>query len=68
MPFYYLSPLRSLNPSPYMYFLKFKELTLVGASPEMLVRCEDGIIQTRPIAGTRPRGKDEAGDGRLARS
>jgi len=59
--------LRSLNPSPYMYFLKFKELTLVGASPEMLVRCEDGLIQTRPIAGTRPRGKDEAGDSRLAR-
>ena len=58
--------LRSLNPSPYMYFLKFKELTLVGASPEMLVRCEDGIIQARPIAGTRPRGKDEADDARLS--
>ena len=49
--------LRSLNPSPYMYLLKLKGLTLVGASPEMLVRCEDGLIQTRPIAGTRPRGR-----------
>lgn len=58
--------LRSLNPSPYMYLLKFKEFTLVGASPEMLVRCEDGIVQTRPIAGTRPRGKDGAEDIRLA--
>lgn len=58
--------LRSLNPSPYMYLLKFKEFTLVGASPEMLVRCEDGLVQTRPIAGTRPRGKDGAEDIRLA--
>lgn len=58
--------LRSLNPSPYMYLLKFKEFTLVGASPEMLVRSEDGLVQTRPIAGTRPRGKDSAEDNRLA--
>ncbi len=58
--------LRSINPSPYMYLLKFKEFTLVGASPEMLVRCEDGIVQTRPIAGTRPRGKDGVEDARLA--
>lgn len=58
--------LRSLNPSPYMYLLKFKEFNLVGASPEMLVRCEDGIVQTRPIAGTRPRGKNGAEDIRLA--
>ncbi len=54
--------LRSLNPSPYMYLLKLKDLTLVGASPEMLVRCEDGVLQTRPIAGTRPRGKDDKED------
>ncbi len=48
--------LRSLNPSPYMYLLRFGSLCLVGASPEMLVRCEDGQLETRPIAGTRPRG------------
>jgi anthranilate synthase component 1 len=65
-PFAIYRNLRSLNPSPYMYFLKFKDLTIVGASPEMLVRCEDGLIQTRPIAGTRPRGRDKAEDARLA--
>lgn len=58
--------LRSLNPSPYMYFLKLKDMHLVGASPEMLVRCEDGIVETRPIAGTRPRGNTESEDNRLA--
>ncbi|MBM3243427.1 MAG: anthranilate synthase component I, partial [Candidatus Omnitrophica bacterium] len=65
-PFCIYRSLRSINPSPYMYFLKCKDFTLVGASPEMLVRCEDGVIQTRPIAGTRPRGKDEDEDKRLA--
>jgi anthranilate synthase component 1 len=59
--------LRSLNPSPYMYFLQLKDVTLVGSSPEMLVRCEEGKIETRPIAGTRPRGKSEAQDEELAR-
>ncbi len=54
--------LRSLNPSPYMFFLKLKELTLIGSSPEILVRCEDGLVQTRPIAGTRARGRNEAED------
>lgn len=54
--------LRSLNPSPYMFFLNLKELILIGASPELLVRCEDGLVQARPIAGTRARGKDEAHD------
>ena len=54
--------LRSLNPSPYMFFLKLKDVILIGASPEMLVRCEEGIVQTRPIAGTRPRGKTEEDD------
>ncbi|MGA2775052.1 MAG: anthranilate synthase component I [Candidatus Omnitrophota bacterium] len=58
--------LRSLNPSPYMYFLKLKDIEIVGSSPEMLVRCEDGLIQTRPIAGTRPRGKNETEDARLS--
>ncbi|MDP3731989.1 MAG: anthranilate synthase component I [Candidatus Omnitrophota bacterium] len=57
--------LRSINPSPYMFFLKLDEVILVGASPEMLVRCEDGIVQTRPIAGTRPRGSSEKEDLRL---
>ena len=59
--------LRSLNPSPYMYFLRFGSTCLVGSSPEMLVRCEDGAIETRPIAGTRPRGRNGKDDERLAR-
>ena len=59
--------LRSLNPSPYMFFLRLKELTLIGSSPELLVRCEDGKVRTRPIAGTRPRGKDETQDLALER-
>lgn len=54
--------LRSLNPSPYMYFLKFKETILIGSSPELLLRCEDNVVSTRPIAGTRPRGKNELED------
>ncbi|MFA5276234.1 MAG: anthranilate synthase component I, partial [Candidatus Omnitrophota bacterium] len=58
--------LRSINPSPYMYFLKLKDIEIVGSSPEMLVRCEDGLIQTRPIAGTRPRGKNDIEDERLS--
>jgi len=58
--------LRSLNPSPYMYFLRFGSMSLVGSSPEMLVRCEDGVVETRPIAGTRPRGATEREDARLA--
>jgi anthranilate synthase component 1 len=57
--------LRSLNPSPYMFCLRFGSMSLVGASPEMLVRCEDGRLETRPIAGTRPRGRDEQHEERL---
>lgn len=49
--------LRSINPSPYMFLLRTNECTLVGASPEMLVRVTDRHVETRPIAGTRPRGK-----------
>ncbi|RKY31552.1 MAG: anthranilate synthase component I [Candidatus Omnitrophota bacterium] len=64
-PFDIYRKLRSLNPSPYMFYLKLKEVTLIGSSPEMLVRCEGGIVQTRPIAGTRPRGKTEKEDQRL---
>ena len=48
--------LRVINPSPYMYYLKLDGFDIVGASPEMMVRVEDGIVQTVPIAGTRPRG------------
>ncbi|MBU1147639.1 MAG: anthranilate synthase component I [Candidatus Omnitrophica bacterium] len=57
--------LRSLNPSSYMYYLNFGDVKMIGASPEVLVRCENGIVETRPIAGTRPRGKDEEEDARL---
>ena len=64
-PFDVYRTLRSLNPSPYMYCLRFGGLCLVGSSPEMLVRCEDGRLETRPIAGTRPRGRDEREDERL---
>ncbi len=49
--------LRALNPSPYMYLLNLDGLSVVGSSPEMLVRCASGLIETRPIAGTRPRGQ-----------
>ena len=60
--------LRATNPSPYMFFLRFSDdFTLVGASPEMLVRLEDGVAMTRPIAGSRPRGVDEAEDLQLER-
>jgi anthranilate synthase component 1 len=59
--------LRATNPSPYMFYLRFSDdLALVGASPEMMVRLEDGIATTRPIAGSRPRGRDEAEDAALA--
>lgn len=57
--------LRILNPSPYMYYLKLKDFSIIGSSPEMLVRCENGLVQNRPIAGTRPRGKNELQDLRL---
>ena len=48
--------LRSVNPSPYMFYLNFGDFKLIGASPEILVRLTDGRIELRPIAGTRPRG------------
>ena len=64
-PFTIYRNLRNLNPSAYMFYLKFKDLHLIGSSPEMLVRCEEGMVTTRPIAGTRPRGKKEAEDKRL---
>ncbi|WP_126452744.1 anthranilate synthase component I [Sulfuriflexus mobilis] len=54
--------LRSLNPSPYMYFLDLGDFHIVGSSPEILTRVEDGEVTVRPIAGTRPRGKTEEED------
>ncbi len=54
--------LRCFNPTPYMYFFNFAEFHVVGSSPEVLVRVEDGLITVRPIAGTRPRGATEALD------
>ena len=54
--------LRSLNPSPYMYYIDLSDHHVVGSSPEILVRLEDGEVTVRPIAGTRPRGVDEAED------
>jgi anthranilate synthase component I len=59
--------LRALNPSPYMFYLRFgDDLTLMGASPEMMVRLEDGVATVRPIAGTRPRGVTDEEDAKLA--
>ncbi len=54
--------LRSLNPSPYLYYLDLGDLHIVGSSPEILVHLEDGQVTVRPIAGTRPRGATEAED------
>jgi anthranilate synthase component 1 len=58
--------LRSLNPSPYMFFYHFGDFHIVGASPEILVRLEDDTLTVRPIAGTRPRGKTRLEDEALA--
>ncbi|MDP2654528.1 MAG: anthranilate synthase component I [Candidatus Omnitrophota bacterium] len=66
-PFEVYRRLRLLNPSPYMYFLNFDDIQIAGSSPELLVRCEDGIVETRPIAGTRRRGKSDAEDQALAK-
>lgn len=54
--------LRTLNPSPYMYFIRLGDFHIVGSSPEILARLEDGTITLRPIAGTRPRGRDSEQD------
>ncbi len=67
-PFAFYRALRMRTPSPYLFYMDFPELVLVGASPEMLVKVRpDGICVTRPIAGTRPRGRDQVEDRRLAR-
>jgi anthranilate synthase component I len=65
-PFTVYRALRHVNPSPYMYFLRMGKVSIVGSSPEMLVRVEGGMAQTHPIAGTRPRGKNDEEDMRLA--
>ncbi|MDX6382512.1 MAG: anthranilate synthase component [Blastocatellia bacterium] len=64
-PFSIYRALRATNPSPYMYFLRLGPETIVGASPELLVRCHDSWLDYRPIAGTRKRGATEAEDLRL---
>jgi anthranilate synthase component 1 len=58
--------LRFLNPSPYLYYLNLKDFYIVGSSPEILVRKQGQQVTVRPIAGTRPRGRDEAQDAALA--
>jgi anthranilate synthase component 1 len=64
-PFEVYRALRLLNPSPYMYFCELGDITVVGSSPEALVKCHDGYAQLRPIAGSRPRGADAAHDAAL---
>ena len=65
-PFDLYRSLRQVNPSPYMYFLRHPELSLVGSSPEPLVQVTSGNVVSRPIAGTRRRGRNDAHDRRLA--
>ena len=64
-PFDVYRVLRLVNPSPYLYFLRFPEVTVVGASPEPMVRLRDGTVVSRPIAGSRPRGTTPEEDRRL---
>jgi anthranilate synthase component 1 len=61
-PFEIYRSLRSINPSPYMYYLDFQDFQIIGTSPEILVRVEEGEVMTRPLAGTRHRGKSTAED------
>jgi anthranilate synthase component 1 len=65
-PFSLYRALRRLNPSPFLYYLAMPGFSIVGSSPEILVRLRDGKVTIRPIAGTRPRGKTAAEDKRLA--
>ena len=58
--------LRYVNPSPYLFFLKFEDMFLIGSSPEVMVRLEEGVAELRPIAGTRRRGRNEQEDRHLA--
>mgnify|MGYP006276614661 CR=1 FL=1 len=65
-PFAVYRGLRTVNPSPYMFFIDAGDVALAGSSPEMLVKVTDGVVETRPIAGTRQRGADRAEDLALA--
>jgi anthranilate synthase component 1 len=65
-PFTVYRALRAINPSPYMFYLDLQDFHIVGASPELLVRVEDGEVTIHPIAGTRPRGIDVQSDQQLA--
>ncbi|MDT8717094.1 anthranilate synthase component I [Clostridium sp. 19966] len=64
-PFEVYRRLRIVNPSPYLFYIEFDGFTVVGASPESLVKCSRGIVETNPIAGTRRRGETEEEDKRL---
>ncbi len=66
-PFVVYNTLRKINPSPYMFFIDFESYTLVGSSPEMLIKVKNNLIETVPIAGTRPRGKTPDEDALLAK-
>ena len=61
-PFELYRSLRRINPSPFLFYLNFDEFTVIGSSPEILIRLFGDEITVRPIAGTRPRGKDQAED------
>ncbi|MDE5831455.1 MAG: anthranilate synthase component I family protein [Desulfovibrio sp.] len=66
-PFYLYRRLRRYNASPYMFYMRFPEITLFGSSPEVMVKCSEGKLLLSPIAGTRKRGADDAEDAALAR-
>ena len=65
-PFDVYRVLRQVNPSPYMYFLRYEDFTVVGASPEPMVQVLDGRVISRPIAGTRRRGRNDVDERRMA--
>ena len=65
-PFEIYRTLRVVNPSPFMFFLRTPDVTLVGSSPEIMCRSMDGVVTVRPLAGTRPRGDTESHDQQLA--
>ncbi|RKY77906.1 anthranilate synthase component I [candidate division KSB1 bacterium] len=65
-PFDIYRALRAINPSPYLYYLQMGDTNIIGSSPELMVRVENGIVEVRPIAGTRKRGANEAEDQQLA--
>lgn len=66
-PFFFYRVLRTVNPSPYLFYLDFGDYQLAGSSPETMVRLEDGLVTLKPIAGTRHRGETAADDERIRR-